>query len=432
MVQALRFLHTADWHLGKKLEHFSRLQEQEKVLEELIQLADAHKVHAVLIAGDIFDSANPPHEAKQLFTRSLRKLAKDGERLVLAIGGNHDSPELLDALAEWGVSLGVLLVGMSNPEKWELPTGQNNNSYLTVGKGYKVKKIASSLIEVEGEGWPFSCRFLLAPYLSLGRRLAHKVCEVPSSAQAYWTARWEECSQALNEGVPTVLLAHPYLTSLGQQIETEEDEAERSLSLGGVEGISLEAFPKGLAYAALGHIHRSHLVREEPYPVAYAGSLLQYSFGDKAVKKTAFLVEVPKEGPASVKGVPEEGFSGGYKLYSLSAGTLEEAERVLEAHQEAYVELVWKGQQALPGEARLALQERHQRLIRIRLEYTVLSPWHSSNNPENLAHAENPSLLLAELFREYYKKRKGQEPHEKIMELFQKVLEEAMSQTKNT
>src|SRR5690554_7320792 len=93
----MRLLHTGDWHLGKRLDDYSRLEEQQAVLEELIGLAEIHDVDAVLVAGDLFDTFNPPAEAVELFYKSLKKLSGDGRRPVIAIAGNHDSPDRIEA-----------------------------------------------------------------------------------------------------------------------------------------------------------------------------------------------------------------------------------------------------------------------------------------------------------------------------------------------
>ena len=65
----LKILHTADWHLGKRLQEFSRIEEQKEVLEEIIQIAESENVDLVLLAGDIFDTFNPSHEAVELSTK---------------------------------------------------------------------------------------------------------------------------------------------------------------------------------------------------------------------------------------------------------------------------------------------------------------------------------------------------------------------------
>src|SRR5690625_3667256 len=92
----MRILHTADWHLGKKLDFYSRLDEQKAVMAEIIQIAEEKAVDMVIIAGDLFDTFNPPNEATELLYKTLKKLAKNGKVPVIAIAGNHDSPDRIN------------------------------------------------------------------------------------------------------------------------------------------------------------------------------------------------------------------------------------------------------------------------------------------------------------------------------------------------
>ena len=70
----MKILHTADWHLGKRLQEYSRLEEQKEVLQEIVDIAENEDVDLVLLAGDIFDSFNPNHEAVELLYKTLKKL----------------------------------------------------------------------------------------------------------------------------------------------------------------------------------------------------------------------------------------------------------------------------------------------------------------------------------------------------------------------
>ncbi|MEL6823687.1 MAG: exonuclease subunit SbcD, partial [Calditrichota bacterium] len=89
----IRILHTADWHLGKRLERFSRLDEQRAILAEICDIAEREEVDIVCIAGDVFDTFNPPIEATEIFYKYVKRLANNGRRPVVAIAGNHDSPD---------------------------------------------------------------------------------------------------------------------------------------------------------------------------------------------------------------------------------------------------------------------------------------------------------------------------------------------------
>src|SRR4030042_4704500 len=107
----MKILHTSDWHLGKKLERFSRLEEQVEVLEEISAISEKEKVNAVIIAGDLFDSFNPGVEAIELFYHALKKLTNDGKRPVVAIAGNHDSPDRIEAPDPLALECGIIFAG---------------------------------------------------------------------------------------------------------------------------------------------------------------------------------------------------------------------------------------------------------------------------------------------------------------------------------
>lgn len=405
--KTLCFLHTADWHLGKKLDRFSRLEEQKVVLQNLAKLADEQEVHAVLVAGDVFDSRNPSPEAKRLLTEELLWLSDGGKRPVILIAGNHDSPELLDALALWGAPLGILLVGELFQEFSRLEG--------RFGAGFELQVQDQGLILLAGPSWPFACQFVLSPYLSAYRRQG-------ADASTFWKEHWDRILQKAAPEAPIVLLAHPYVSYQADPLE--EDAEERSLALGGQEAISLEAFPEGLAYAALGHIHSPKVLRQKPYPVAYAGSLLQYSFGDPCQDKKALLVEVPRSGPARVAFLPEEkGLSGGYPLLSCPVTSVEEAEDKCQKHPEAYLEMVWVGQMAPSPDLRRRLDSLHPRLVRFRLQRS----YSSGQLPDAEVIAQVDELDLEALFEAFYRARRGKDPDDYMKALLREVLKRAQS-----
>src|SRR5690625_7484696 len=89
----MRILHTADWHLGKRLDFYSRHHEQKEVLSEIVYIADEQKVDLVIVAGDLFDAFNPPNESTELLYKTLKKLGKNAKDPVIAIAGNHEYSE---------------------------------------------------------------------------------------------------------------------------------------------------------------------------------------------------------------------------------------------------------------------------------------------------------------------------------------------------
>jgi exonuclease SbcD len=106
----MRFLHTADWHVGKTLKGHSRLDEQEQVLREIVRVVREQELDAVLVAGDLYDSAAPSAPAQKLVVRTLMALAGTGAE-VIVIAGNHDHAATFDAYRPFAGAAGITLVG---------------------------------------------------------------------------------------------------------------------------------------------------------------------------------------------------------------------------------------------------------------------------------------------------------------------------------
>ncbi|MDD4757264.1 MAG: exonuclease subunit SbcD, partial [Prolixibacteraceae bacterium] len=121
----MKLLHTSDWHLGKRLDDFSRMEEQQAVLQEICEIAEREQVDAVLVAGDLFDTFNPPTEAVDLFYKTLKRLTADGKRPVIAIAGNHDSPDRIEAPDPLARECGIIFAGYPNSvvSPFELDSG---------------------------------------------------------------------------------------------------------------------------------------------------------------------------------------------------------------------------------------------------------------------------------------------------------------------
>src|SRR5699024_12347514 len=108
----MRILHTADWHLGKRLDFYSRIEEQQQVLAEICGIAEKKAVDMVLVAGDLYDTFNPPNDATELLYKTLKKLAKDGKVPFVAIAGNHDSPARVNVADILRRANGIILIGL--------------------------------------------------------------------------------------------------------------------------------------------------------------------------------------------------------------------------------------------------------------------------------------------------------------------------------
>ena len=106
----MKFIHTSDWHIGKNLEGHSRLEEQEKFCDDFVKIVEENNIDMVIIAGDVYDTSNPPAGAETLFYKTICRLADDGNRCVLVIAGNHDNPERLSAVSPLAKEQGIIFI----------------------------------------------------------------------------------------------------------------------------------------------------------------------------------------------------------------------------------------------------------------------------------------------------------------------------------
>ncbi|WP_199898137.1 metallophosphoesterase family protein [Marinilabilia salmonicolor] len=150
----MRILHTSDWHLGKRLESFSRLEEQKEVLDEICAIADEENAEVIVVAGDLFDTFNPSTEAVDLFYKSLKRLTNNGQRPVIAIAGNHDSPDRIEAPDPLARECGIIFVGFPNSEV----------QAFSLESGLKITKSAVGFMEIMLPDNPVPLRVITTPY----------------------------------------------------------------------------------------------------------------------------------------------------------------------------------------------------------------------------------------------------------------------------
>lgn len=97
----MRFLHTADWHIGKKLHGYDLLEDQREIINQIIEIAEKEAVDAIVIAGDLYDRSVPSVEAVELLNKKLIEMNLEKKFPVLAVSGNHDSSTRLATGAPW-------------------------------------------------------------------------------------------------------------------------------------------------------------------------------------------------------------------------------------------------------------------------------------------------------------------------------------------
>ena len=293
----MRILHTADWHLGRSLEQYSRLEEQAAFLNELQHICDREAVDLLLICGDVFDTYNPPAAAESLFYDALERLAGQGSRSVAVIAGNHDNPERLAAAAPLAYRHGVILLGYPSSDAGLLR--QRNcgwpDSVLDAGPGY---------LKIRPPGADCAAVLITLPYPSEARlaAIAEKQTD-ESRIQMNYSAKIGQLLGSIADArfcAETVNLIAAHLFMQGGWTS----DSERTLQMGAAMLVDPAVLPAAAQYAALGHLHRPQDVAGSPIPARYAGSPLAYSFSEADYAKSVCLVDVHPGEPAAVRTLP--------------------------------------------------------------------------------------------------------------------------------
>ena len=404
----MKLLHTSDWHLGKRLENFSRIEEQQAVLIEICEIADSEKVDAVIVSGDLFDTFNPPTDAIDLFYKTLKRLTNGGKRPVIAIAGNHDSPDRIEAPDPLARECGIIFAGYPNSvvPQFELETG------------LKVLQSSEGFLEIQLPENNVPLRILLTPYANeirlkafLGQENSEE--ELRSVLQKNWTDLAEKYCN--NKGI-NILVSHLFVVKKGGEIPEEPADEKPILHVGGVQAVYTENIPDQIQYTAIGHLHRMHCVDIKPAPAYYSGSPLSYSFAEANQKKYVLIIEAE---PGKKAQVQEKELMKGKKLLRYRADGMEDALNWLSENAECLAELTMVTDTFLTAQERKQLSAAHNGIV------TIIPEVKNSNE---FANSQTKSIDLSKnmdsLFRDYFKYAKGQEPNDEVMRLFTEILAE--------
>lgn len=403
----LKILHTADWHLGKRLERFSRLEEQKAVLQEICEIAESEKVHAVLVAGDLFDAFNPPAEAVDLFYKILKRLSGNGKRAVIAIAGNHDSPERIEAPDPLARECGIVLAGY--PDSVVAP--------FSLESGLAVTRSEPGFLELKLPNSATPLRLLFTPYANENRL---KTClgfgeDAEAELRALLQQRWQALAEKYCDAAGVnILLAHLFMMKRGETVSEEPEDEKPILHVGGAQAIYTENVPPQIQYVALGHLHREQQVSEQPCPMFYCSSPLAYSMSEAEQDKYVILVEA--EAGQAVECRPLR-LKSGKRLLRGYFDSVHAAIAWLRENPTALVEITLQTETFLTAEERRKLNEAHQGIVAI-----IPLVKSADEIAEGSQAAINLDKRIEELFGDYFRHKHGQPPNAEILQLFREVL----------
>lgn len=292
----MRILHTADWHLGKRLDDFPRLEEQREVMEEICEIAEQEAADVVLVAGDLFDTFNPPTEAVDLLYRTLKRLTAEGRRPVIAIAGNHDSPDRIEAPDPLARECGIIFAGY--PHTVVPP-------YL-LESGLRILQSDKGFVELLLPGASAPLRILFTPYANEYRlKTFLGLEESEEELRSLLQERWQQLADRYCDQMGVnILLTHLFVARRGAPLPEEPEEEKPILQVGGAQAVYTDNIPTQIQYTALGHLHRMHFVEKEPSPVCYSGSPLSYSFAEAGQQKQLLMINLEPGKAAVVREIP--------------------------------------------------------------------------------------------------------------------------------
>ncbi|WP_291052373.1 MULTISPECIES: exonuclease subunit SbcD [unclassified Empedobacter] len=399
----MKILHTADWHLGKKLDSFSRLEEQILVMNEIIEIADQQQVDLVLIAGDLFDNFNPSVEAVELFYKTLKRLSNNGKRPVVAISGNHDSPSLIDAPDPLARECGIILIGYPNAKIQEFELND-----------FKILKSVEGMIELKLNSFDYPIRIIHTPYANEIRLKQYFGENKEDALNEVLATNWKNIAdEYCDENGVNLLIAHLYMNQKGAEI-LEEPEGEKPIKIGNADMIFSEAIPPQIQYTALGHLHGFKNIGTEEKPVVYSSSPLCYSFSEAGQTKYVSVIEAEPNKTISYHKIE---LKHGKPLIRKTFDDINLAVEWLNENQNALVELILESDSFLKADERKLIYQSHDGIIH-------LIPKVKNQEVEMVEYMfADQTKDMKELFADYFKSKNGnQEPNDEIKDLFNEIL----------
>lgn len=405
----MRFIHTSDWHLGQTLHNFDRSYEHQAFLDWLIECLVNEAADALLIAGDIFDTANPSAQAQKQFYRFLQQAKQRLPHLqIVVIAGNHDSPGRLEAPAPLLEEMGVTVIGFVP----HLEDGSIDLARLVIQLKNKAGKITA---------WALAIPFLRPSDVPKCE------AEVSDPYMAGIALLYQQCLQyALNvRQADQAIIALGHCHMVGGEIS---EESERRIVIGGTEALSANMFDANVAYAALGHLHLAQKVGKQEH-LRYCGSPLPMSFAEVDYQHQVLRVDLDGERTSAITPiyvpravdllrVPKQPASLAQVLIALTALD-HPADTPLE--RQAYLEVRVILNEPEPGiraEIEKAIEGKPLRLAKIEISYSAKA----STASAHISLDELEKLQPEDIFHRLYESKYQSETPSELNTAFTELL----------
>lgn len=403
----MRLLHTSDWHLGQNFFGFSRQYEHQQFLDWLLITLKQESIDVLLIAGDIFDTANPPSSAQQQFYQFLcaAKLAIPHLQVVI-IAGNHDSPTRLEVPTPFLAAFDMIVIGQVNRQQQHID----------------LEKFVIPLRNAQGqtEAWCLAVPFLRPSDVPRVENAEDAYLEGIAALYAQVTELARSKKEAHH-----ALIAMGHCHIVGGKIS---QDSERKLVMGGVEMLSSTIFSADTAYVALGHLHLAQAVGSEH--IRYSGTPLPMSFSEihyphqvmmltlnNGQLQTMTPLLVPRSVP--LQRIPAEPQSIEQVLALLEAQDWPASTPdYLQPYLQVRV-LLDKPEPSLRSKIEQVLENKGVRLVKIESSYKHREQNHE---PAFISLEEVQKIQPDEVFLRLYQQKYGNSPDTALLTLFRDLL----------
>lgn len=402
----MRLLHTSDWHLGKKLNNFDRLEEQRDVMREIVSIADEQNVDMVVVAGDLFDTFNPSSDAQQLLYQTLYELSHDGQRPVIAIAGNHDSPDRVESPEVLAQVSGIFMFGY--------PNSMPGNAYTH--KKFHITKTDQGFMEIQIPGCMAPIRILHTPFTNQERLQAYLGVTEDEEQKALRNQlqnMWQKVADKYcdNAGV-NILIAHQFVINNENDTDVKEPDDENAVNVGGTSAIFSYNIPRQIQYNALGHLHQCRKVGDNN--IWYSGSPLEYSFAETNQDKFVLVSDIEPNKEPSVNKILLE---SGCKLKRMTFNNIMDATNWLEKNKDCWVELTIVSDNYLSHSDKQMLYDASNKIVAIIPQVNTTSDTLSAGSLISSIRTDKTALFMS-----YFTKMKGGEPDQSLIDLFKEII----------
>ena len=400
----MRIIHTSDWHLGKKLEGISRIEEQRQFLEYFCQIVEENNVNIVIIAGDIYDSSNQKAAAEKMFYDTLKILSNGGSRIVIVISGNHDSPDRLSAASNLAKDLGIIMVG--TPKSVVKEGKYGCAEVFDSEEGFFRLKINNEVVSI-----------IVLPYPSeknLNEALYGEMSDENEDVISYndrINMFFNKLECKYRDDTINIVVSH--LFTLG----SVEGGSERGIELGGSYIVNGECLPKKAQYIALGHIHKAQIVKGTEGRARYSGSPLQYNKKEIHYEKSCYLIDVKPQKEAEISTIKLINYK---PIEVWKCKSIKDALDMCEANKdkESYVYIEIETDVFISEEQIKTMKSLKGDIVQI----TPVLKVHKEFNDNILGNVSERSF--EELFCDFYKKTTGMNADPELTETILDILKE--------